>query len=362
MIDPVLLAVGFFVSLVTFGSFASAAQTARLGPRFVLQEFVERRDRHGPSVLIRGRRAGLAAFILSALGLDNAVSFRFRRGELEIRFSSLNGETYHRIPVHSIASTHAGYSRQVGLVILAAAVAGGGLFAAGQARGDEQGVVVVGSLVLAGVLLLAYSLSKSIRIAVESAGGMLIAIRFQGSLIEGKRVDLEAARRVCRAMGDSALSADASSSVASRVRSSTDAPEAALDLDQEVERDVEGSVVDDEEEPSFSEDESEVPSRPPPRSKRARRATQSDDRTLDAQKEAEGSAADDDDDPLLAATESEVPSEPPPRSKRVRRAATSSDQTSTTRAGSTWTCRTCGQKHAASFEACWKCGSLRDTV
>ena len=191
--------VSFFSVLLFVGAIAST--TARSGPALALQVF-EESDDPALRAYLSGRRVGFIAFLLTAIGLDATISLLVQQRAVEIRVSSLSGESVHRVPVRMIASTHASYSRPVGLLILAVALALVGIGLATQVTGAGAATLLFLLFVIAGGLILAYSLGKTIRVAVETSGGMVFAIRFRGSLLDGRAVDIDAASRVCRLIGE----------------------------------------------------------------------------------------------------------------------------------------------------------------
>ena len=53
-------------------------------------------------------------------------------------------------------------------------------------------------LVIGGIFLIAYYLSKKIAISLETSGGMVLGLSFKRSVIENVSVDLEQALKVIR--------------------------------------------------------------------------------------------------------------------------------------------------------------------
>lgn len=193
---------GLALYAVLFAAVRGVTGTAFATPTFVLKQFDEQPDGSDPLVRIVGRRAGLLAYILTALGLDAAVEFTVRADEIAISLGSLFGRTYHRVGVAKIASTNAGYFRPIILAVL------GVMFLLAipltLERQDATGIHLV--MVILGIwCFVSYSLGKSVLVAVETVGGRVVAIKFRGSLIEGQHLDLEAAERLCDRIGRLAI-------------------------------------------------------------------------------------------------------------------------------------------------------------
>jgi hypothetical protein len=95
------------------------------------------------------------------------------------------------VPLASISSTHCGYTKPFGALLLGVVSllgALGGLFQ------SESPVFVIG-IVLAGICFSAYWLMKKIAITIETAGGMTLGLAFKRSLIENVAVDIDEAVR-----------------------------------------------------------------------------------------------------------------------------------------------------------------------
>ncbi len=194
--------------------FAARRGSWALLPTAVLQEWSEGQSSGGALVTIQGRRAGLVAFLLEAIGWDSSIRFIIRGDEIEISYTSLFGHTYHRIPIRMVSCSVTGYVRPIhffvfgiGLVLSSAPLLLGGeksegLVAMINGGGSNTGLGLV-LLLIAAASLAAFAFGKMSVLAVEAGSILgLHGMRFKGSLIHGRVVDLAAAQRVARLIGD----------------------------------------------------------------------------------------------------------------------------------------------------------------
>jgi len=74
----------------------------------------------GPDhVQIRGRRAGILAFLFTHMGLDLTMSLELSESRIELIASSLSGRLHEIIPLTKISSVGVGYSKPVLALVLA---------------------------------------------------------------------------------------------------------------------------------------------------------------------------------------------------------------------------------------------------
>lgn len=172
------------------------------GPALVLRKFNvtgAASKQEEPVIEIEGRKPGLIAFLLTVIGVDSATSLVVTPRDIRFRKGSLFGEITSMMPLTAVASAHAGFAKPIGYLIAAGLVvlvtlgvamgAGSGRRNAGF-EGMSSAVLVVG-LVIAGILAIAYVLSKKMAVSVESAGGASFGLVFKRSIIEGVPVDID---------------------------------------------------------------------------------------------------------------------------------------------------------------------------
>lgn len=206
--DSIAPLVSLLVVLVVVGFIASVFRGRLATVPLVLQQFLV--DQPTGRVTIVGRRAGTVAWLMTRLGLDSTTSLYTTPQEIRFRNASLFGETDTVIPVSQCASLSCGYRRPVSYLIAAALmlIAAAVLFAAAaQAtpptalravalREEIQILKSLGflSLILSGVMFIAYALSKRILLYFESTGGTHFGMMFRRSVIENIPVDIAKAR------------------------------------------------------------------------------------------------------------------------------------------------------------------------
>lgn len=171
------------------------------GPTLVLRHFkIDESPSAQTPVEIIGRVPGLTAWLLTTMGFNAETTLKVSTTDVSFKSSSLSGETHQVVPLASVSSTHCGYSKPTGLLIIGALILIGGLIA-------RQFVV---GLLLGGLLLLAYWLIKKITISVETSGGLIMGLAFKRSVIENVSVDIEQALKAIRIVNDSVVKSQTS--------------------------------------------------------------------------------------------------------------------------------------------------------
>lgn len=156
------------------------------GPTLVLRRFkIDETPSANVLVDIVGRASGITAWLLTVMGFDAETSLKVTGKEVAFRSSSLFGQTHQVVPLPSVSSTHCGYSKPIGYLIIGALFLIGGIWS-----GDM--FIVIG-LVICGIFLVAYYLSKKIVISLETSGGTVLGLSFKRSVIENVPVDIEQA-------------------------------------------------------------------------------------------------------------------------------------------------------------------------
>jgi hypothetical protein len=167
------------------------------GPTLVLRRFkIDETSTANVLVDIVGRASGITAWLLTVMGFDAETSLKVTDKEVSFRSSSLFGQTHQVVPLPSVSSTHCGYSKPIGYLIVGAIFLIGGILSGlGESGG---GTVILSGLVIGGILLIAYYLSKKIVISIETSGGMVLGLSFKQSVIENVSVDMEQALKAIR--------------------------------------------------------------------------------------------------------------------------------------------------------------------
>jgi len=167
------------------------------GPTLVLRRFkIDEAPSANVLVDIVGRASGITAWLLTVMGFGAETSLKVTDKEVTFRSSSLFGQTYQVVPLPSISSTHCGYSKPIGYLIMGAIFLIGGILAGLGQIGDDK-IILIG-LVIGSIFLIAYSLSKKIVISLETSGGMVLGLSFKRSVIENVSVDIEQALKAIR--------------------------------------------------------------------------------------------------------------------------------------------------------------------
>lgn len=171
------------------------------GPVLILRSFLRSNKPNPKGVYFQivGRPAGIFGWLLTVLKIDSTTTLTVDRREMRMVTASLSGRLRQTIPLHTIASTHCGYANQLILLVLSLGmvpISLGGLVVA-MREGEFGGYLLVLLIVIVNAaLFVAFALSKTILIAVETYGGMTLGLRVKQGLIEGVKVDFDEATRV----------------------------------------------------------------------------------------------------------------------------------------------------------------------
>lgn len=148
-------------------------------------------------VEIVGRSSGFKAWLLTVMGLSPETTFKVSRTEVSYKGSSLSGETHQIVPLPSVASTHCGYTKSIFSLILGIIIILGGLLI-----GTENTSILLLGLVIGGLFIISYWLSKKIIIKIETSGGLMMGIAFKRSVIENVPVNMEQALKVIKIVNE----------------------------------------------------------------------------------------------------------------------------------------------------------------
>ena len=157
-------------------------------------------------VEIEGRKPGLIAWLLTAMGIDATTSLVITRRDITFRAGSFFGEMNSMMPMTAVATAHGGYSKPVEYLIAAGGLLLGGL----GMLGEDEGWLGLVFLIGAGFFAAMYSLEKRMALSVESSGGAVFGLVFKRSLIEGVAVDVNKVKEVIAIIREMALAAQAS--------------------------------------------------------------------------------------------------------------------------------------------------------
>lgn len=170
------------------------------GPTLVLRRFkVDETPSANLYVDIAGRRSGIIAWILTVIGFDAETSLKSTGQNITFKSSSLFGQIHRVVPLSKISSTHCGYSKPIGYLIIGVIfIVIGVLSNFFPMRilwqfGLFGSLCLILGLVIGGIFLIAYWLSKKMTMFLETSGGMTIGLTFKRSVIENVPVDINKA-------------------------------------------------------------------------------------------------------------------------------------------------------------------------
>lgn len=184
----------FVALLIVLLALALRARTGRLsakGPVLVLSEFqVSRTAQPGTLVTIRGRSAGVLAYLLRLLHLEGTTSLVITDRDVTIETTSGHGFSREYVPLLAVASSECAYFRPFYALVAAFLVYAS---AALSLLYEFRSLLWAGLAVVGTVLYMIYVVSKRISIALETNGGKAIGVAFKRSVIENVSIDLDEA-------------------------------------------------------------------------------------------------------------------------------------------------------------------------
>jgi hypothetical protein len=133
----------------------------------------------GEYVVIRGRQEGLVSFLLSALGIDPGTSMQVSGDQIIFEHGSIAGFERRLIPLSAVSSTFFSYRKPVQEALAIALVLGVPTFGIG--------------FIIAAVY---YFLNKRLSLGFVEISGVVNAISFKRSVIEGVKIDEAEGARV----------------------------------------------------------------------------------------------------------------------------------------------------------------------
>lgn len=160
------------------------------GPTLVLRKFIiHDHPQDGVLVEVIGRASGVMAWLLTVLGFDAETRLTVSDKGLAFNSSSLFGQIVQTAPFQSVSSTHCGYSKPIGLLMLGAFFVFGGLFSSFGRYGSFKSFLI--GLIIGGIFLAIYYFSKKMAISFETTGGMMMGMSFKRSAIENVDINIE---------------------------------------------------------------------------------------------------------------------------------------------------------------------------
>ena len=145
----------------------------------LVTQFVRISETGPDHVLIRGRKAGLLAWLFTHLGLDLTISLELSGSRAELITSSLSGRSHEIIPLTKISAIGVGYTKPALVLLLAFA-----LLPAGCAMLFYSLFAAFFFLALAFALFFLFQARKTLTLYITSESGSTAVLSFQRSFIE----------------------------------------------------------------------------------------------------------------------------------------------------------------------------------
>jgi hypothetical protein len=193
------------IILLAWG-FSRRSNTFRIsGPTLVLRKYkVDGSSLDGVIVDIAGRPAGILGWLLTVVGFYGESSFKVDGRQIAFETSSRFGQLHQVVPLSNVSSTHCGYTKPIGYLILGALFGVGGVVMA-FANQPGSGLAVIVFLIVGGLLLLGYFLSKKILLSLQSDGGLVMGLLFKRSVIENIPVDISKALETIKLINEKVI-------------------------------------------------------------------------------------------------------------------------------------------------------------
>jgi hypothetical protein len=190
------------------------------GPALVLKEFqINREPGDGDAILVRGRPAGILAWLLTLLRIEPERVLRVTARDVTLELGGLYGFRSTFLRIEDVASATCGYYRAFSFLLLSVALltlSAVSAFIAWSADLDPYSrqaastalTYVLGiCLILAGAFYVVYALSKRVFVEIESSGGGRPGIAFKRSVIENTVIELDQALDLVEVLNNQVLSA-----------------------------------------------------------------------------------------------------------------------------------------------------------
>ena len=178
------------------------------GPTLVLRKFSLNEDASDHyHIEIIGRASGLTAWLLTVMRFDTETSLKVSDKDIAFRSSSLFGQIHQAAPLPCVSSTHCGYSRPFGYLILGAIFILVGLYSYLAVRPDNPGAdlfPVIG-LTIGLLFFIMYWLSKKMALSIQTKGGIIIGLIFKRSVIENVPIDIQKSLQAINIINENVL-------------------------------------------------------------------------------------------------------------------------------------------------------------
>ncbi len=154
-------------------------------------------------VRIKGRKAGIIAWLLSLLGFDTTTTLELHENHVSLAEGSLAGQIREVVPLTGACNIGTGYLKPFGYI---AAAIGCVFWALVSMFNDNASTwAIVWQLILALGFVIMYFLNKCMVLYVIPVSSSPIQIAFKRSVIEGVDVDVASAKKVCNIIVDAIM-------------------------------------------------------------------------------------------------------------------------------------------------------------
>ena len=191
---PEIIIIAIVIFFLAVGTKLKGGNIQTIGPTLVLRKFrVEFESSSGVFVEIVGRASGLTSWLLTILGLEEETYLLVTDKDIAFKSSSLFGQTNYVAPLSSVSSTHCGYSKPIGFLILGVIIIIGSITGGIGLYGVYKYVVIFLGILIGLLFLFLYWLLKKMVISLQTYGGLIMGLTFKRSIIENVAVDIEKA-------------------------------------------------------------------------------------------------------------------------------------------------------------------------
>jgi hypothetical protein len=153
-------------------------------------------------VFIRGRAEGFISWLLAQLKISPTVTLAVSGEKAVFSEGSLSGTSHRILPLENVCSTYFGYRKPwrealvLGFVLATTLFYAFGTVLSSVSYGFSPGAAAVGMVLGVGIAILYYVLNKTLTLGFVENSGVVNAIAFKRSIIEGQNIDETNARYV----------------------------------------------------------------------------------------------------------------------------------------------------------------------